>query len=198
MRGQFDYYEHLTQRPAFRNVVKLLRPSAYRINGHEHRFSDFRPHLLHPNHVSLVNDELWVTLWRTGEIVNLHTGNVLANDLGRPHDGLVFEDTIYITDCRMNRLIVHQFDHAAGSIGKRIADRTITKQVSDGFLRGVSVAGDFVFVGLTARRGASAEFQIARIVALDKKTLEPTDEWIVPENYGRQIFSILDASHIYS
>ena len=70
--------------------------------------------------------------------------------------------------------------------------------LQDGFLRGVAVAGDSVFVGLTARRGSSPDFHSARIVELDRQSLEHQGEWIVPNEFGRQVFSIVDVSDIYA
>jgi len=197
MRGNYDYYEHLTERPPFRNVMKLLSQNAYRRNGRDVRFSDFRPHVLHPNHVLPVGDDLWVTLWRTGEIVSLRQGVVLAQGLGRPHDGFPAGDELYVTDCHRNRLIVHALDRDLPAIGARIAEKVVTGHVSEGFLRGVAVAGDLVFVGLTARRGALAEFRTGRVVAMDRKSLTVLDAWTVPTQYGLQVYSVVDVTSFY-
>ena len=56
---------------------------------------------------------------------------------------------------------------------------------------------DSVFVGLTARRGSPGEFQTARVVELDRQSLRPRAQWVAPQCYGLQVFSILDVSDAY-
>jgi len=199
MRGHFEYYTHLTKRPPFRNVVKLCWQNAYRRNGHELRNCDFRPHALHPNHLMPVGNDVWVTLWRTGEIVSLQRGAVLASGFGRPHDGIVVDDELFVTDCRDNRILAHEVERHQSevSIGCRKSDRVVTDNVRDGFLRGIAVADNSVFAGLTARRGSAPEFQTARIIELNRQSLEPQSQWVVPQQYGLQVFSILDVSDVY-
>jgi len=197
LRGRYDFYTHLTDRPAFRNVVKLLDEKAYRKNGRELRYSDLRPHVLHPNHLQAMGDDLWITLWRPGKIVSLRNGKTLVSQLGRPHDGIAFGDEFYVTDCQDNRLLVFEFDQATLTIGERIAEKTVTDTIEQGFLRGVCVKDDTVFVGLTARRGAPANARSARVVALDRRTWNVRDEWAVPQEFGLNIFSILDAGSAY-
>jgi len=195
LRGRYEHYTHLTKRPAFRNVVKLCRQDAYRRNGSELRFSDFRPHVLHPNHVLPVGNDLWITLWRTGEIVSLRQERVLLKDLGRPHDGIIANDKLYVTDCKENRLLV--YDIRGQTPGGKLAEVRITEHKQEGFLRGIAVGEGLIWVGLTSRRGAPTQFKTARIVALDAQTLQRVDQWVVPSEYGMQIFSILNAERFY-
>lgn len=193
LRGRYDFYSHLTERPVCPNVVKLVWQNAYRRNRRELRYCDFRPHVLHPNHVLPLEDDVWITLFRTGEIVSLRRGVTVARGLGHPHDGIVSGDELFVTDCQSNRLMVYQIDASKQTVGPCVAVRSITRHLSEGFLRGVVAVGDRVFVGLTARRGRPTNFESARIIALKRQSLEPVDEWIVPAKFGRQVFSILDA-----
>jgi len=197
MRGWYDHYTHLTRRPPFRNVVKLLFHKAYRRNGKDLRFSDFRPHWIHPNHLLPMEDDLWITHWQTGQVVSLRRGEVLAKNLGSPHDGIVDGDEYFITDCNTNRVIVCQFDAAAPAPGARIREGVVTSSLQEGFLRGVAAVGDRLFVGLTARRASPARWQRARVVALDRQTLKPLEDWVVPDRFGNGLFSILDATAAY-
>jgi hypothetical protein len=191
-------YEHLTDRPFLSGVAKLFRENAYRAQDRDLRFCDFRPHVLHPNHILPVGDDIWITLLMTGELISLRSGLVLASDLGRPHDGIVAGDEFFLTDCASNRVIKYEFDADTMRLGLRIAEGEVTACKQQGFLRGLVVVGDTIFAGLSARRGASAEFRTARIVALDRKSLVPIDTWVVPDKLGRGVFSILDVSRSYA
>lgn len=191
--GRYKQYGHLGHRPAFRNLSKVVAYESFRRRYPELRHSDLRPHVLHPNHLLPVGDDLWVTLWRTGQIVSLKQQTVLASGLGHPHDGVFFDDEYYVTDCQSNRLLVFHGNRERGRLGDLKAERVITRSLWEGFLRGVYASGPFVYVGLTARRGARPIDQTARIVKLDRQTLDTLDTWTVPAEYGTGVFSILAA-----
>ncbi len=198
LRGWRRPYAHLSRRPLFRSTKKLLRTNAYRRKERELRFTLFRPHILHPNHVLPLDGDVWVTLCTTGEIVSLKTDKILTNGLGRAHDGIVAGNEHYVTDPKSNRLIVHEFDPTGPFLGKKKKEKIITASLGDGFLRGVAAVEDRVFVGLTVRRGPSGYCPRGRLVALDRTTLEPVDEWTLPEEYGTLIFSVLNGTHAYT
>lgn len=198
LKGDYEFYGHLTKRPPFRNVAKLVDPLAYRRGDREARYSDLRPHVLHPNHVWPTSKDVLVTLWRTGRIVSLRSREVVATGLGRPHDGIRVDDRFYVTDCARNRLLVYEWDAQLERPSTLLAARPVTKAIMEGFLRGVCAMGDRVFVGLTARRGATGPFRKGRILALDRATLESRDEWVVPDEYGANVFSVVDATARYS
>ncbi len=197
-RGWRQPYSHLPHKPLLRNTFKLLFSNAYRRRERELRFSHFRPHILHPNHVLVLDDDVWVTVNTTGEIVSLRDGRILVDGLGRAHDGIVAENEHYATDCRANRIIVHDFVPQGPSLGTKRIDKIVTVSKQEGFLRGIAVIGDRVYAGLTVRRGAPAQYALARILELDRATLERVSEWPIPEEFGRQVFSVLDASCRYA
>ncbi len=196
IRGWRKPYAHLMNRPRFMNTRKLLRKNAYRRNGDELRFTFFRPHVVHPNHLFPVDGDIWVTLANSGEIISLNSGRILCSGLGKPHDGIVVDDEHYMTDCKTNCLIVHELHPQGHALSKR-REKQVTNSLREGFLRGIAVVGDRVFVGLTARRGAPKQYERACVLALDRRTLEPLDEWVIPEQYGKTLFTILDATKVY-
>lgn len=197
MNGHYEFYTHLTERPAFRNLVKFARPGAYRHSGRDLRHVDYRPHVVHPNHLLPVGDDVWVTLFSTGRIVSLRQGQVVAAGLGHPHDGFIEGEQLLVTDCSRNRVIVQSVGAArGGSTGSR-QERVVTGRIDEGFLRGIVAAGDQIYVGLTARRGAPLQYRSARIRELRRDTLEPIREWTVPSELGRQVFSLIDVSDAY-
>jgi hypothetical protein len=188
LTGRAQSYEHLTHRARFPNLVKLIQPGRYRESGRDLRSWDFRPHVLHPNHVLPRGDDVWVTLLHTGEIVSLRTRAVIVDDLGHPHDGILVGDSLFVTDCGANRLIVI----SGLSHGRRERREVhITQRLEEGFLRGVAVAGGYVFVGLTARRNSTDAYRKARVCVLDAGSLRVLDVWEAPLEYGTSLFSIL-------
>jgi hypothetical protein len=188
LNGRAQSYAHLRHRAPFPNLVKLIRPTRYRLSGRDLRAWDFRPHVLHPNHVLPRGDDVWVTLFHTGEVVSLTTGAIVAADLGHPHDGIVVDDSLYVTDCRANRLIVIR---GLSRPRRERRDVHVTKTLEEGFLRGVAVAAGKIFVGLTARRGTQPSHRSARVYALDGDSLQVIDTWRAPAEYGTSLFSIL-------
>ena len=95
-------------------------------------------------------------------------------------------------------MLVYSFDAIGPKVGSKILDTKITEKIEQGFLRGVAVSGDVVYVGLTARRNAPKTYSRACILKLDRSTHEILDEWNLPEEYGKNIFSILDADNRYN
>lgn len=194
MRGWVYNYPHPTYRPPLRNVVKYLRPGYFRNSGADLRFYDFRPHALHPNHAVVVGDDVWITLWHTGQLVSLNTGQVLLDNLGWPHDGLIAGNRFLMTDCKHNRVLVFQFDPTTKKLGPKLAERVITQRWREGFVRGLAVIDDSLFVGLTVNRGFECEeHKRLRIRRLDRETLETREEWSCPPEFGLGVYSIAPA-----
>jgi hypothetical protein len=189
-------YHHLPHSPALRNTRKLLRKNAYRRKESELRFSLFRPHILHPNHVLVLDRDVWITFNTTGEIASLESGRILASGLGRSHDGIVEGREHFVTDAGANRIVVHEFRPEVPDLGPKLREKIVTSSRSEGFLRGLAVKGDRIFAGLTVRRGPQ-QSQAARIIELDRRTLERVDEWSIPAEFGKSVYSILDATSAY-
>ena len=103
-----------------------------------------------------------------------------------------------MTDAKGNRVIVHRFCSDGPTLDKRLYDRSIISDPNDGFLRGIAVVNGLVFVGVTVQRGPGADLRYARIIALRRDTLELCGEFVIPGQYGRQVFSVLDASEHHS
>lgn len=192
MSGRFKQYAHLDHRPPFRNLRKLVAYHSFRASRPDWRRSDLRPHVLHPNHLLPVDGDLWVTLWRTGEVVSLRSKKVLARGLGRPHDGVLCGEDYYVTDCESNRLLVFAREGASKLALRQ--EKHMTEDVMEGFLRGVWADGERLFVAFTARRGAAPQHRRGRIVELDRRTLAVQDEWTVPAEFGNGVFSLLPAA----
>lgn len=57
-----------------------------------------KPHLSHPNHVFLLEDEIWVTRLHQRDAISLsRPGRRIEIAIQRPHDGTIHGDSIYFT-----------------------------------------------------------------------------------------------------
>lgn len=57
-----------------------------------------KPHRAHPNHVFLLDDEIWATRFEQRDAISLtRPGRRIDIGVQRPHDGYVFRDSIYFT-----------------------------------------------------------------------------------------------------
>ncbi len=195
--GGYHFYDHLTKRYPFKNVFKVLNPDFFHGRKRDVRFTDFRPHVLHPNHCHSVGDDLWVTLWRPGVVMNVETGEQIARELGRPHDGHLFGDELMVTDCTTNKLFRYKMEMNGHVKAKGQRDvKVVTDTLEGGFLRGCTASDDTVYVGLTARR-KTEKYKHARVVALERKGLNVVDDWELPHDFGKQIYSVIDVSEVY-
>ena len=194
--GGEDFYPHLTRNGSFPYYKKMLYPRrflriAQRVG--DYRKADLRPHVLHPNHCFPYKGDIFVTVFGTGEVLTLKSGTILARGLGRPHDGLVVGDTLYVTDCASNVIRSVKLGPAA----KCQEVVAVTSELVEGFLRELYVSDNRLWAGLTARRGAPEHLRRARIVELDRRTGQRVRQWELPVKYGTSVFSILDVSDLY-
>ncbi len=196
LRGGRKMYNHLTHVSHFANLRKLLNPAAFHRSGEDVRRYDLRPHPLHVNHALKVGDDIWVTLWTPGEVVSLKTRAVIAGNLGLPHDGTVYGDSYYITDCKTNILRIFDFDPTTQTLGKLREEVSVVER-NQGFLRGVTYDENAVYVGLSARRDAPPEFRTARVRALERGIWKSVGEYQIPPELGMSVFSLIDVSSIY-
>ncbi len=112
-----------------------------------------KPHRSHPNHVFLIEDEIWVTRFEQRDAISVtQPGRRIDIGVQRPHDGYVFGDSIYFTTVdgkviRVNTstLQIEKIHDLTGMSGPR--DQIL------GWCRGVLPLDDrFIWVGFTRVR----------------------------------------------
>ena len=188
-------YSHLNHRVWGPNIKKFFSPLGIRKLGEDLRYYDFRPHFLHPNHLTTHGNDYWVTLFGPGIVLRVPDGRVLASGLGRPHDGIVVGNEFFITDCADSRLFIYDMNEEIPG-NRRLMTKVIPPE-GKGLLRGLTVIDDNIFVGLSALRGES-NFPNGRIARLDRQSGQIKDSWKIPEKFGNSIFSILNVSEFYA
>ncbi len=88
------------------------------------------------------------TLMETGVVIDTDTDEVLADGLGMPHSPMLYNHKLYVLLSATGELIC--LDPKTGS------RETVYK--TDGFLRGMSMAGDYLFIGMSKLRKNSSTF----------------------------------------
>lgn len=112
-----------------------------------------KPHRSHPNHVFLLDDEIWVTRLEQRDAISLtHPGRRIDIAVQRPHDGYLFGDSIYFTTVDGKVVIVNAKTLQVEKIHDLVPMSGSQDQVL-GWCRGVLPLDDrFAWVGFTRVR----------------------------------------------
>ena len=188
--GSGPSYNHLHKKVPFANLKKFAFPTRLPTST-DMRVCDCRPHFLHPNHIFVNEGEIYVTLLRPGVQMNLSSGELVYQEMDRPHDGIHRDSHAIFTECVTSNIVC--FDGSPFS-PRRIP---VIPDGQHGFLRGVAQTEDHFVVGLSARRGESF-FQQARLAVVESSSEVVTESWTIPEKYGCQVFSVIDVTKSYS
>ncbi|PCJ27274.1 MAG: hypothetical protein COA96_03565 [SAR86 cluster bacterium] len=115
-----------------------------------------KPHPIHPNHCTEIEKEYWVTRFEKQDILNLCTRESISIPFGRPHDGLLADDSAYFTHVNgiiskidfSNRKVEELFDVNAIYSGKK----------SLGWCRGLCLTSDHeMILGFSRLRSTKYE-----------------------------------------
>ena len=120
-----------------------------------------------------------------GLVFSLMTGRVVANGLDMPHSPLFIDGSLLVCNSGNGELV--EID----PVEPTRCQRTIGL---GGFTRGLAVLGDRIFVGVSARRGASAsDDRKSHVTILDRCSWQVIDriEVQVPEIYDVRVVSRL-------
>lgn len=182
-------YSHFSSKARWANLRKWINPKRVGFPGKDMREIDMRPHFLHPNHVSFQEGEFLITMLRPGVQMSLSGGDRVWSNLARPHDGIVVGGRTVFTECATSCL-------AVGETLNDFKRYSIVPDGKHGFVRGIAVNDDFYVVGLSALRGKD-RVPLARISLLCRERGDIRETWSVPEEYGRQVYSVVDVTEHY-
>ena len=162
-------------------------------------FDRFKPHSHHPNHVFVLHDALWVTVFESFEARSLVDDRRIPLPEGRPHDGVLAEGLLWFTTVnghviavdphtlvRVHHLDVNQLDPRRGHLG---------------WCRGLAVVGRQLFVGMTMLRGTRHRELLrwlagagpkhpTRLVQIDLDAVEVVRELTVGNEAGGTLYAI--------
>lgn len=191
-------YKNLSKSLWFANIRKALFPESLYKKQYDFRYVLFRPHVLHPNYLCRVADELFLTIKNTGSVISLSTGMTVLTNLEDPHDGILVRTTYLVTESSKGTLVFAKNVKTAEDINNQAMEVVNICEPSKGFVRGVDLLDyDTAVVSVSKRReiGDKCPAWLA-IVDLSKKTL--SDRFEIPFEFGTNPFSVINVSEIYS
>jgi|GEM_PF-225964 len=158
-----------------------------------------KPHFVHPNHLFVVDDEVWVTRCDTMDAVSIndHTRRIFIGE-HLVHDGVVFKNRIYFTCVDGN---IKVFDVATLA---KVHDTNLNEFIPNinGWCRGIMpVSSNLVVVGLSKyrqskRRAFSTQKSYARLVMIDIYKQQVIWDFDISRIGMDAIFSILPGKSI--
>jgi hypothetical protein len=135
---------------------------------------ELKPHSHHPNHASLVGDELFVTCFETGEARALSTGRRIPLPESFPHDGRLRGGLLWFTQVSgrvvgvdpitLRREVELDLNELAGPAQRGLL----------GWCRGIEVVGSRMFVGFTMLRGTRHREVLRRLLLGREAQKRPT------------------------
>jgi len=191
-------YKNLSESVLFANTRKMFFPGSLYRSEYDLRYVIFRPHLMHPNFLCRIGDELLVTLKNTGKIVSLRDGGTVLSGLRGPHDGILRAGIYLLTEADSGTVL---FATGVESASDLKICRMQTVQVCDpakGFLRGVDLLDDDTAVAAVSKRreiGNDADAAWFAVIDLVSKSI--IDRFDIPREFGTNPFSVVNVSDIY-
>lgn len=161
-------------------------------------FDSTKPRRVHPNHLLLLGEDLWVTSLELGALMRLRDGELVRLPEGPAHDGRLVDGEIWLTT-------------VAGAVvaldpTTLRRTRTLDLRVLDpvrgvrGWCRGVEKVGDRLFVGLTTLRASAGREALAalvrgpklptRVVEIDLRAPRVVASWEVGNAAGGTLYAI--------
>ena len=111
---------------------------------------NLKPHVIHPNHLFLIDDEPWVTRFELRDAVSLtDPGRRIAIDRQRVHDGHVVDGQVWFTTVDGAVVVADPDSGQIVDVYELNADRP---SVSPGWCRGLLIGTDHFWVGFSRIR----------------------------------------------
>ncbi|MBN1849827.1 MAG: hypothetical protein JW932_14715 [Deltaproteobacteria bacterium] len=155
----------------------------------DYRKISTKPHQIHPNHVSFINEKMWVTRFNKKDAICLDNPSKRMDiSCGKPHDGLVKDNNVYFTT--VNGMIV-VFDSRSL---KCLSCHNITSLYSGlhpGWCRGLEIVGNYAYIGFSTFRWTMSinnlKFLAKNVISLGNKIDKDLPARIVKYDMRRQI-----------
>lgn len=155
--------------------------------------------LCHLNHFAKIGDEVVLTLanlngTRSGVLMSLSTGEILARDLAFPHDGALTGNRFVVSESDTRKLVVFEGVKAAAdlkSASRRTIDTLTSHETNEGgrlWIRGLAAQGDRLLVGCSQfddrgedRRGLPSHLRLFDLASgtLQAKVFLPAAEGVI-------------------
>ncbi|MEO0605416.1 MAG: hypothetical protein AAF211_28555 [Myxococcota bacterium] len=163
--------------------------------------SVFKPHRVHPNHATFVDETLWVTRFATRDARTIDAEGVIALPEAMPHDGRLREGWLWFTQVTGRVVAVDP------TTLRRTVDLVLAALTGEtrmlGWCRGLEVVGDRLFVGFTMLRrprhrevlrllwrGLRGQKLPSRVMEIDWRKPRVVRETVVGNSAGGTIYGI--------
>lgn len=123
------------------------------------KLSTTKPHRSHPNHVFVVDQDLWATRFLQRDAICLTRHATLSIPGAGPHDGLVLDNGVYFTavDGR-----VVKFDKRPLALSRIVElDSAASRKPRPGWCRGLALVRDRIWVGFSRIRPTRSRQHVA-------------------------------------
>ena len=190
-------YKNLSSSFCFANIRKAFFPQSLYKMQHDFRYVLFRPHILHPNYLCRVANELLLTIKNIGSIISLSTGLPILTNLEDPHDGILAGDTYLITESSRGTLLFARKVKTVDDINEQTMETINICEPSKGFVRGVDLLDDNTAVVSISKRREINDKRPAWLAIVDLNDKKIIDRFEVPIKYGTNPFSVINVSNIY-
>jgi len=115
---------------------------------------------------------------RAGFVQNLLTGEKIIEGLSQPHSLIDFEGSILLANSETKELMRYGFDGVL-----------LQSRMFDGYVRGLCVVGEVIYVGLSASRNIDdSGVENATVVGIDKESWEEVGRLVLP---SKEIYDIV-------
>ena len=130
---------------------------------HYRKVPTTKPHRSHPNHLFELNGELWVTRFEQRDAICLSAPGRIDISVERPHDGLLFHDSLYFTTVDGHILVVDTKSLAVRQVYNLNRMHPEPRQIL-GWCRGLLPLDErYVWVGFTRVRPTKFKENLAWI-----------------------------------
>ena len=191
-------YKNLSESVLFANTRKMLFPESLYRGEYDLRYVMFRPHLMHPNFLCRIGDELLVTLKNTGKVVSLRDGGTVLSGLRGPHDGILRTGTYLLTEADSGTVLFATGVESVSDLKTRRMQAVRVCDPAGGFLRGVDLLDDDTAVAaVSKRREIGNDAGAAWFAVIDLANRSITDRFDIPREFGTNPFSVVNVSDFY-
>jgi len=190
-------YKNLKYADPFNTFKKFFCPSFFYNKKDDLRFYLFRPHILHPNFICKIQDNILITLKNTGSVIDLKTGKTIISNLSGPHDGILKNNIYLITESGKGNLLYSKDIYSIKDLQEKPFETIQVCDPKKGFVRGVDLIDNNTAVVAVSKRRDITDEKPAWVALVDLNSRTITKKIDIPVIYGTNPFSVIDISHLY-
>ena len=184
-------YKNLSKKINYPGLQKYFLPALFRAKKIDFRYAFMRPHVVHPNYICEIDNDILVTLKNPGEVRSILNKKVLLTGLKGPHDGCLRQNSFLLTESGSGMLSWADNIHKSVDLLSAKFRRIQICDPKEGFVRGVDlISGEYLIVAVSKRREINDQ-KPAWLALVNKKTGSIENKYEIPYEFGTNPFSVL-------